>query len=396
MDANRSRAAGWPVWSLATGQLLSYASQYFLLAGLVLFLTRDLGWAKSTLALGPMVSLLICAVLSPWAGRLVDNGRGPEAMVFGACLGAVGLVVIAFSQTPTQWIIGWAISGVGQSMSHYDACFAFLVRRLGPDARKAIIRVTLVAGFCSTVSIPAYAAMASTFGWRTAVLCAAAVVLLVVAPINFFATRAIRRLTAIAQTTASDAPAPPAPPPSTARLRKKAILSTIFALTSLNQWMIASFMVPILVLQGYSDAEAVFVTAFMGPSQVLGRLVLMRYEAHISNAKATMASLLCMVFAAMMISLSGLGLPLAIAYAAAQGAAIGTMTILRPVLIADIMGPENFGAVAGAIMVPSIMAGALAPMVGALVLEGPGLSALIALSFTLCALSIVAMRLLRR
>lgn len=382
----RSRA----VWALALGQTLGYACMFYIFAGLVLFWTRDLGWAKSTLAAGPMLAILIAAGLAPLMGRVVDAGRGPEAMAGGALLGALALAGMALVETPGQWLAVWALNGVAQAACLYEVCFAFLIRRLGPAGRAAIIRVTLVAGFASTLAFPAFAAVAGAYGWRAAVWGAAAVMAGGTAPLHLWGALAIRR--------AGGAPVQRAELPRAAPVWRMPVfwlLAMVFALVSVNHWMVMSFLLPILVGQGHGEGLAVFAAACVGPAQVAGRLVLMRFEARIGNARATVLTLAALIGSALLLTGTGVGAPIVLGYVVLQGAAMGVMTILRPVLIADVMGPDNYGAVAGAIQVPALLAGAVAPMLGALLLDGPGLWALMAASLGFSLAAAGAMRALR-
>lgn len=392
MPKRSELADGWPVWALAVAQTLSYASMYYSFAALILYWHRDLGWAKSTLAQGPTIAILVSAVLAPFVGKLVDKGRGPEAMVVGALLGAISLVGMSMAQTPTHWILAWTLQGIGQILSQYEACFAFLIRRLGPSARNAIIRVTLVADFAGTISIPAYAVLADWIGWRDAMLAGAAVVAGVVVPLNYFATRAIRRS---------------APPPiSRAELQKTArpgsrgrrmvLLSTTYSLLGLNQWMILSFLVPIFVMQGYPETQAIFAAALVGPAQVVGRFALMRFEARLDTTKSMLITILALFISTLILLAAGMSYGVVLTYVVLQGAAVGILTILKPLLIADIMGPEDYGATAGKIQVPSSTIGAFAPMVGALFLEGPGLTSLVVFSLALSVAAYICVKLLQR
>lgn len=389
MTPTEALSRGPAVWALAAGQMLGFACQFFVFAGLVLFWHQDLGWAKSTLALGPMLALLVGAAFAPLIGRIVDRGRGPELMVGGAMVGVVGLFLMSQVQTPLQWALIWMLLGIGQLASQYEVCFGFLIRRLGPDARRAIIRVTLVAGFASTVSIPAYSALAEGFGWRVSLLTGAAVMAFAVVPLNWWGTRAIR------------AGAPPpvvqpsAPMGAGTRSRRLWLLAVMFSFSGLSHWMIAHLLIPVLVERGYPHELAVFAVAVMGPAQVAGRFALMQAETRISNARATLFTLSAMVLATCFLALSGAGVGMVIAYVLIQGSAVGITTILRPVLIADMLGAENYGSNAGRIQVPSMIINAFAPMIGALLLEGPGFWALIGLSLTLSLTSIAALRALR-
>ena len=85
--------------------------------------------------------------------------------------------------------------------------------------------------------------------------------------------------------------------------------------------------------------------------------------------------------------LAGLSPWLIFAFTAIQGAAIGVMTILRPVLISEVLGPAGYGAIAGTIQIPARLAGAAAPVVGAFVLDHTHVPGLIALSAGLVGLS---------
>ena len=108
-----------------------------------------------------------------------------------------------------------------------------------------------------------------------------------------------------------------------------------------------------------------------------------------------MLTLCAMFVATMFLALSGAGVGQVVAYVLVQGAAIGMTTILRPVLIADMLGAENYGANAGRIQVPSMIINAFAPMIGALLLEGPGFGALVGLSLGLILISVLALHALR-
>ena len=82
--------------------------------------------------------------------------------------------------------------------------------------------------------------------------------------------------------------------------------------------------------------------------------------------------------------------------AVVQGAGIGLLSILRPVLIAAVLGRRGFGAVSGAVAVAPILASAAAPSVGAWLLArgGPGLvyDACVAMAVAALAFGVVLAR----
>jgi len=101
----------------------------------------------------------------------------------------------------------------------------------------------------------------------------------------------------------------------------------------------------------------------------------MMNEARTSNAVATLVSLGLVVVAGVVLLWAGVTPELVFVVAVVQGAGVGLLSILRPVLVADILGRRGFGAVSGAAAVAPILASAAAPSVGAVLLTwgGPGL-----------------------
>ena len=66
---------GRAVWTLALTQALGYACFFYIFAALILYWQRETGFSNGLLAAGPMLSILVSAVLAPSIGRAVDRGR---------------------------------------------------------------------------------------------------------------------------------------------------------------------------------------------------------------------------------------------------------------------------------------------------------------------------------
>ena len=390
MTARASDVARGPaIWMLAAAETLAYACFYYIFAALIVAWQTDLGWDRTVLAMGPTFATILAALLAPVAGRLVDAGKGPEVMAGGAVVGALALVGLAQAQTPASYLMAWGVIGLAQAACLYEICFAFLVRRLGSAARPAITRVTLVAGFAGTIAFPAGAAMSAGIGWRGAVWVAAGVALLALVPLFLAAGHLIRR---------SGLPVQDSIQADRGALKRALnrpqfyMLAVIFALVALNHWMIVYFAVPIFLERGAGMALAVFAASTVGPAQVVGRLILYRFETRLGTEITTLICLGGMAAGTLALFLAGLTPGLIFVFTAVQGGAIGVMTILRPVLIAAVMGPAGYGAIAGAIQMPALMAGALAPLLGAVMLAGPGVAGLLMLSLGLIVAALVLAR----
>ena len=353
--------------------MLGYACFFYIFAAMVVSWHEALGWDKAMLALGPTLAILISAALAPFVGRAVDRGRGPRLMAGGALVGALALAVLAGASRQWVYMLAWAGLGMAQASCLYEVCFALLIRRFGLAARAAITQVTLVAGLASTLAFPAAAALTQVLGWQGTVWVAVAVAALIVLPLHLVGARTLAKGPADGRQGA---------PVAAARrtvLREGNFwrLAALFSLLNLNHWMLISFMLPVFAAQGLGSGLAVAAAACVGPAQVLGRLALMRSEARLGTGLATKLTLCAIVAASVLLALAGAAPLLAFGFAAVQGAAMGVITILRPVLVADGLGSRTYGATAGMMSIPTLLSSAAAPLLGALLLAAGGTGLLI-------------------
>ncbi|QYK41075.1 MAG: MFS transporter [Paracoccaceae bacterium] len=380
---------GHGVWLLAVGQTLGYACFFYIFAALILHWQRDTGWEPTTLALGPTLAILIGAGLAAPVGRAVDLGHARRMMLAGPVVGALSLAVMAMAEVPWAYLAAWAGLGVAQAFSLYEVCFALLIRRYAEAARGAITRVTLVAGLASTLAFPAGNMLADAFGWRVAVWVAAGAGAAIV-PLHLLGMRAIAPRGGVV------VPQPGRGAPLAA-LRRRGfwLMAGLFASVSLGHWMVVSFLLPILAERGVAPGLAVFAASCIGPAQVLGRLALMQWEARIGTALATTLTMAGFAAGAGLLALAGAGAAFVLSFAAVQGAAMGVMTILRPVLIADVLGREGYGAMAGMLQVPGLIASAMAPVLGAVLMQAGGADLVTAAAGTLALAAMMIARAVR-
>jgi len=372
------------VWLLAVGQTLGYACFFYIFAAMVVSWHEALGWDKAMLALGPTLAILISAALAPFVGRAVDRGHGPRLMAGGALVGALALAILAGASRQWVYMLAWAGLGMAQAMCLYEVCFALLIRRFGLAARAAITQVTLVAGLASTLAFPAAAVLTQALGWQGTVWVAVAVAGLVVLPLHLIGARTL------SQGPADGRQGAPAASAGRTVLRDGNFwrLAGLFSLLNLNHWMLISFMLPVFAAQGLGAGLAVAAAACVGPAQVLGRLALMRSEARLGTGLATKLTLCAIVAASVLLALAGAAPLLAFGFAAVQGAAMGVITILRPVLVADGLGSRSYGATAGMMSIPTLLSSAAAPLLGALLLAAGGTGLLIGAALALAIMAL--------
>lgn len=391
-ETDSGDAAG--VWLLALGQTLLYAGSYYSFPALLPALEADLGWSKATFAAGPTLGFLIMAGLTLWSGRLVDRGFGGELLIWAPLMVAGGVLLLGLVRSPVGWNLGWAIIGVAQAACLYETCFAFLTRRLGGDARAAITRVTLVAGFAGTLAFPLGHVLGQAFGGQGGMLVFAAMIAGMVVPMNAIAVVRLRRKARAAGL------ARPADAPGALRraLAKPAFwaISGAVALIWLNHGILLTYVLVLFQDRGAGPALAATAAACIGPAQVAGRLALLMAGARISTATATLASLASVVVAGGLLWAAGAAMPLIFAFAVLQGAGAGLLSILRPVLVAETLGRDGFGAISGAVAIAPILASAAAPSVGAGLLAMGGTAAVYAATWLMALAGLATAALLLR
>lgn len=383
-----TREQAWAVWLLAIGQTTTYCGVYYAFPALLPDIEAATGWSKAALAWGPTLAYLAMAVITPLTGRLVDRGLGGEMLMVLPVPAAIAVGLMGFVQTQAQWLILWAIVGVVEAGCLYETCFAFLTRRLGAGARPAIVRVTLVAGFAGTISFPMGHVLGQAFGAEGALIGFACLMVLVGVPANFLGVRLMR-----ASVRAGGGDRRPAAKGMLRLALRRPVfwaITVMLGLTYLNHTLLLTYVIELFTSRGAGLNEVTLAAATIGPCQVLGRLALMMNEARVGNRRATYGALAALVLASLVLWLAGFLPTLIFVTALCQGAGIGIISIMRPVLIAEYLGHEGFGAISGAIAVGPILASAAGPVVGAwlLLTGGPTLVILTCAALGLVAIAI--------
>jgi predicted MFS family arabinose efflux permease len=214
-------------------------------------------------------------------------------------------------------------------------------------------------------------------GWQGALLAFAAMQVLVTVPLNLAGTRLVQRRVG---PDLSGADAGARGRAALARALKGPafwLLGTMLALVWMNHMMLTTFALPLFMDRGAGHAIAVMLGAALGPAQVAGRLMLVMAGERLPLRALTVWVLAAFVVAALALA-AGKGIAtLWLIFALVQGCAAGIASILRPVLAANVLGREGFGAVWGMLSVAPLLAQAFAPVIGAALLAWGGAGAVI-------------------
>ena len=350
------------IYLLAIGQTFAWASIYYVFPALLLRWEQDLGWSKVDLTAAITMAILVSALVSPVAGRIIDRGHGPILVGVAALIGGLGLVLLSFVNQQWQFYAVWVLMGIAIAGCLYEPCFALVTRSRGVNAKQAIILITLAAGFASTISYPLAHILAEALGWRGATRVFAAIVIFVVAPTLWLGVQKLEEGQSTQQNKASENRS------TKAFMRKPAFwfLAIGFACLAIAHSATVHHLLPILDERHLSAEMAILVASFLGPMQVVGRLAMMASQRYFSNFSVAVAAFGLMGLSIAMLLFSASSLTIISGFVILFGGAFGTVSILRPLIAREILGQGNFGAKSGALAMFFLTGLALAPFLGSL------------------------------
>ncbi|MEM7334010.1 MAG: MFS transporter [Chloroflexota bacterium] len=357
------------VLPLAIGETLVWGATFYLFPGLLLTWEQDLGWSKGVLSGAFTAALLVSAIMAPIMGRQIDRGIGKWVFVIGCVIS--GIALIFMSQVTAVWhfYAAWIALGVGMAGTLYEPCFALITHFLLDRRKQAITIVTLFAGFASTISFPTSFNLINRLGWRPTVQIFAGVVLFVVLPLLWLGAVNAERFgdsSTKKETTQQSS--------SINVLRNPMfwLLAVGYIAMALNHSVLLTHLLPLLNERGISEETAVFAASMIGPMQVAGRIGMILAEKRLTAMLMLGGCFVAMMFSAVSFY-SILLLPLLLIPAIIlQGGANGIISILRPVVTADLLGEENFGVISGMLALPFLAGSAFAPTLAAIIWQEGG------------------------
>jgi len=368
MKASNSETGGL-VTALGIGQVCSWGSLYYSFPLIAEAMGAEFGWLRTDLYGAASLGLILAALAAYPVGVAIDRGYG--RWVMGVSSFGAGILLILWSQVNTILAFYFFVAGIGvlQAATLYEPAFAVIARRVGPlRSRRAITSLTLWGGFASTVFIPLVQVLLDRWGWREALVVLGLVNIFVCAGMYLTFIRPeldTHTTTGIAkqeqQRVDQDA--------VRTTLRKPVFWMLLLALTAYAA-MFSAFtfhMYPLLIERGIQTVNVVQAIALIGPAQVLGRILISMFAGTVS-----MRMIGSIVVASFPITFGGFLLVrseftsvaiLCITY----GTANGIFTIVRGLVVPEMVSRHAYGAINGVLTIPVTLARAAAP-VGAAVL----------------------------
>ncbi|HKP26088.1 MAG TPA: MFS transporter [Dongiaceae bacterium] len=361
--------------ALGITQILAWGSSYYLPAVLAQPIAEETGWPLTWVVGGLSIGLLVSGLASPFVGRIIHRHGGRPVLATSAVLLAAGLLGLALAPNLVTFLVAWAIIGLGMGTGLYDPAFSTLGRIYGQKARQHITTLTLFGGFASTACWPLSAYFVSEFGWRGACLAYAAIHLVV--------TLSIYLLALPKQPPALDELKPSSTDDTASPVRFRSVfivMAATITLSAMISTVISVHLLTILQARDIALAAAVALGALVGPSQVGARFIEMLIARYHHPIWTKVASVVLVAV--------GLGLlwshaPIITLALVFYGAGIGLESIARATVPLSIFGARDYAPIMGRLAMPSLIAQATAPTVGALLIQAFGID--IALSMVVVA-----------
>ncbi|CAM3146788.1 hypothetical protein JHFBIEKO_0238 [Methylobacterium mesophilicum] len=362
----------WTVISaLGVIQILTWGSSFYLLSVLAAPMIADTGWPLGWVIGGLSLGLLVAGLVSPRVGTFIGEHGGRPVLAFAAVILAVGLTVLGLAPNLPVYLAAWLLIGLGMGTGLYDPAFATLGRLYDAEARPAITMLTLWGGFASTVGWPLSAFLVERVGWRGTCLAYAGLHLSVTLPLVLLVI-----------------PRPPAHPVTrpagtspVIRLhgrerRAFLLMAGVLTLGGTVMALVSVHLITLLQARGVALTSAVAYGALIGPSQVGARIVEMAGKGRHHPLWTQTAA---MVLVAIGIAMLAADLPVVGLALVLYGAGNGIYSIARGTVPLALFGPERYAPLVGRLARPGLVAQALAPSLGAVVLTHAGADATYAL-----------------
>jgi MFS family permease len=362
------------VWTLAVAQVVSWGSLYYAFSLFVVPMQESLGWSRPLLNGALSLGLLATGAVAFPVGAWIDRHGGRTVMTLGSLLGGLLLLAWARVEVPWAFYLIWALIGVSLAGVLYEPAFAVLTATFGADARRAITALTLVGGFASTVFMPLTQLLITALGWRQAMLVLGGLNLAVCLPLHALFVPARLASPPLKAPPVNHADAASTAPELQTILRGRVFWGLAIWFTAANataSGFVFQF-VPLLTTWGVDMAAILTGVALIGPMQVAGRIVLMCFSTRLETREIGTAVVILLP-AAVLVLLCLPHTPVWLGLAAAlYGAGNGVMTIARGTAVADLIGRTHYGAINGALTLPTMVAKALAPVVTAVIWSATG------------------------
>lgn len=386
----RTPAYRWRlVARLAITQAVGYGVLYYTFAAFLAPTARTLHTSTTTVTGALTASLLAGAAAALPVGRWLDRHGGRALMATGSFAATVCALAWSRVENVAELYAVWIVLGIACSAVLHEAAFAVIVSWFEPaDRLRAILAVTVLAGFAGIVFLPLASALARAYGWREAVALLAMGYGCVSVPLHLLIRRPPHlsmplRHAPPADTTASatnSASASASASGRSAQIRTAVregvfwVLAGSFVAETGALTAISVLLVTMLHALGHSQTFAATAAGLVGVLSIAGQLTAATIGRRWPAGYITAAAFAVQAVGAVLLPLAGHGRIGAVCCVATIGLGFGVSAVTRPAILSDRYGTTAYATLAAAWGVPTYLVRALAPLGAALLWHTAGLA----------------------
>ncbi|MEU4408135.1 MFS transporter [Streptosporangium sp. NPDC023963] len=388
-------AQGWRiVAALAVTQTIGYGVLYYAFSVFLTPMAADLRAGGTQIAAALTGSILVAALCAPLVGRLLDARGGRGLMTTGSVIGTLAVLAWSRVENLPQLYAVFAAIGVACAMVLYESAFAVIVSWFdgtGPDhdggRANALLALTVVAGFASTVFLPLTGLLVDSYGWRTALVVLAVIYGAAAIPLHALVVRRPARAGRRPATTRERAEIVQA----ATRRRPFWLLVTAFTANGGAVAVMAVLLITYLVHLGHSPVLAATLAGLLGVLSVTGRLLTTGLQRRLPAALIAAAIFALQGVAAALLPLAGRTVPGAIGCVLGVGLGFGIASITLPHLLLQRYGTSAYASLSGRVAAFSVADKALAPLGAVALAQAVGYGWVMAAVSVACAIAALAL-----
>ncbi len=349
------------VAALAVTQTVGYGALIQSFAVLLVPMSSDLDVSRTAVTAAATISTLVGALAAYPVGAALDRYGGRVLMTGGSAVGVVGVLLWSASTDLATLYTAFVLIGLGLALSTYEAAFAVLVAATDAAHRDtAIIVVSLVTGFATSLYYPLAGWLEVQVGWRDALLVLAGSLALVAVPLHWWAVpgRAAhtRQVTGRGGTRMREAMGRPTFWLLLASFVIQAGVTSAFLLVMVSYFRDA----------GHAAAVAVSLPVAVGVLQLLSRLALGPLARRFGMGRVSAACFGFQGLGLIALPLAGTSIGWTVLCLAGFGMGYGVSVVARPAIVADTFGVARFASILALMTVPMALSRAGTPLLATL------------------------------
>jgi predicted MFS family arabinose efflux permease len=357
------------VAALAITQTIGYGVLYYAFAVFLGPMALALHASTTAVTGAATLAVVVSAAAAIPVGRWIDRYGGRGLMTLGSVLGTLAVLGWSRVHNLAGLYSAFAVIGLASAMVLYEPAFAVIVGRF--DARRrpgALLAVTIVAGFASSIFLPLAGLLQAQLGWRGGVVVLAVILAAGTIPLHGFALRA----GAVHAATANRAADRTIVVRRVLRDRGFWLLTIAFVAHSGAIAAVAVHLVGCLTALGHPPAFAAGVAGLVGVLSVTGRLVTTGLRRRRPTTTVSAALFGIQAAAAAALPFVGRSAAGAIVCVVAFGLGFGVGTIARPAVLAERYDTTGYATLAGTLALPVSLMKAGAPLAAAAISAAAG------------------------